>query len=103
MSADNWARCPRCVADLEKTKADARQHLDDQYGKVDREAYKALERQVAEVHEIKPTYTFREDYEVTGADTGVVKVSYYGKCQTCGLVAELQHEVRFFEPPAVTS
>lgn len=66
MSADNWAECPRCVANLD---ADAR--------------------------------TFREDYEIYGAETGTVTVSYRGECQRCNLLLEFEttHPIPGWQPP----
>jgi hypothetical protein len=35
---------------------------------------------------------FREDYEIGGAETGTVTVSYRGECQQCGLLLEFKAE-----------
>lgn len=35
--------------------------------------------------------TFREDYEITGAETGVVLVGYSGRCDKCGLAWSFEH------------
>lgn len=55
MSADNWAYCPGCQAD----------ETEEESGYM------------------RPG--FREDYEIYGAETGVVTVSYSGACCLCGL------------------
>ena len=55
MSADNWAYCPGCQANEAEEES----------------GYMRPE--------------FREDYEIYGAETGVVTVSYSGVCRQCGL------------------
>jgi hypothetical protein len=39
-----------------------------------------------------PGETFREDYEIYGAETGTVKVYYGGSCENCGLTLNFEHE-----------
>lgn len=36
--------------------------------------------------------TFREDYEIYGAEDGTVMVSYGGSCTTCHLTLDFKHE-----------
>ena len=55
MSADNWAICPRC---LKRAPEGA-----------DKWEYQ----------------TFREDYEIWGAEEGFIEVNYSGTCRACGL------------------
>jgi hypothetical protein len=68
MSADNWTTCKRC-ADAQLVGASA----------------------IPPARETLPT-TFREDYEIYGADKGVVKVSYSGHCQNCGYGIDFEYE-----------
>jgi hypothetical protein len=35
--------------------------------------------------------TFREYYEIFGAETGTVGVSYSGRCDECGLRLDFEH------------
>jgi len=66
VSASNWDICPQCK---------------EQYGGIlgDEECR-----------------TFREDYEIYDADTGTVKVTYQGYCQSCGLSISFKHERTFY-------
>lgn len=87
MSADNWAQCPRCIsigtAKLEERNA----VIQSSYGIVPvadfDEARRTLEADRAAFERRDPT--FREDYEIYGAETGTVTVSYSGFCSECGL------------------
>jgi len=36
--------------------------------------------------------TFREDYEIYGAEDGTVMVSYHGQCGECKTKLEFKHE-----------
>jgi hypothetical protein len=36
--------------------------------------------------------TFREDYQIYGADEGTVHVGYSGSCEKCGLRIDFDHE-----------
>lgn len=56
MSADNWAYCPRCQKEEDR-------NLRDEYERPE----------------------FREDYEIYGAESGTVCISYSGRCNSCGL------------------
>jgi hypothetical protein len=94
MSADNWAQCPRCTfrgnARLEARAAEV-QKL---YGAVSVKEFEdarnalAVERTAFE----KRPENFREDYEIYGAATGTVTVSYGGTCMDCGLSLSFDHE-----------
>lgn len=43
--------------------------------------------------------TFREDWDIYGADTGTVTISYRGGCAQCGVTCEFEHDVRFWPMP----
>lgn len=94
MSADNWAQCPRC-ASSGTAKLQAREAaIQASYGVVPvadfDEARRALEAEKAAFERRTPT--LREDYEIYGADTGVVTVSYSGHCGECGLRLNFNEE-----------
>lgn len=85
MSADNWAICPWC-AKRRQAKIEQAEAL---YGKVPREDFEAALAAAMSPQE----RTFREDYEIYGADSGgTVKIGYSGHCQVCGLGTDFTHE-----------
>lgn len=104
MSADNWACCPRCTDARIAAVEELERKMDEAYGKVDREAYKALEDAFAEAERVVERWqeddshhTFREDYEIYGATEGVIRVGYKGACTECGLSVRFTHEESFYE------
>lgn len=86
MSADNWAKCPRCQKALDGTVDTLTRRLADEYGKVPVAEYTDLQNRLAEavVKAKAGSHTFREDYEISGAENGEVVVSYGGGCSVCG-------------------
>jgi hypothetical protein len=92
VSANNWTTCYACQtrrADADDERiAEQRKLIEDAYGQVSQEEYDSLRGRVeAAIAEIKAAplgRTFREDYEIYGAETGVVTVSYGGSCTVCG-------------------
>ena len=91
VSADNWAICPRCVARARAAEAAQLAAVMDSYGKVPVEEFDRARAAIEPVHP-GDYATFREDYEIYGAADGVVKVSYGGSCQVCGLDLSFSHE-----------
>lgn len=91
MSADNWAVCPRC----DQRRQDEIRAMDidiaESYGSLTIEEFdrKRLERD--EFAANKTPETFREDYEIYGAEDGEVRVSYSGGCKNCGLGIKFEH------------
>lgn len=87
MSADNWAKCPRCQKALDGTVDILTRRLADEYGTIPVADYTELQNRLAEavVKAKKGSATFREDYEIYGAEDGEVTVSYGGSCRECGL------------------
>jgi hypothetical protein len=77
MSAANWARCPRCT----RRHAAGVSAAEALYGQVPRDDYEAGLAEASRPLD----WTFREDYEVCGAATGMVTVGYSGVCEKCGL------------------
>jgi len=97
MSADHWAHCPRCHARALASFEDRERLIENAYGQVPISQFDqmrdALDRD-RELHdEAEPT--FREDYEFTGAEDGVVTAKYKGQCTKCGLKLEFEddHEI----------
>ena len=97
MSADNWARCPRCharaLAEFEKRE----KMIEAAYGQVSIEEFDLMRERLdndREKHE-NARETFREDYEFFGADQGVVTAKYSGECNVCGLKLKFEenHEI----------
>lgn len=87
MSADNWAQCPRCTA-VGEAKLQARDAaVRASYGKVPVAEFDNARRQLAvdKASFERRDPTFREDYEIYGAETGSITVSYSGECRECGL------------------
>lgn len=97
MSADNWARCPRCTAVAAAKFAAREVAIQASYGVAPVEKFDADRQALADdratFEDRRPT--FREDYEIYGAETGVVTVRYGGGCQVCGLVLDIteQHPI----------
>ena len=91
MSADNWAICPRCANATETEIAEAKQMLDENYGKVSRERYLQLLDKSRE----KPRYkaTLREDYEI-GIDVNEFYVDYSASCSECGFTHKFERRER---------
>lgn len=92
MSADNWARCPKCLADHEaKAQADI-SDLKKHYGKMDADEFSA---KMADIkgRKQKPADTLREDYEIGVDSDGVFRLNYGCSCERCGFEYTYQTEV----------
>ena len=97
MSADNWAICPRCKSKRVKAADAAQRKADDAYGKVDVEEFDRLRSEarrmaaeaISESHDYR---TFREDYEIYGAEDGEVVIRYSGGCTRCDLSLTVESE-----------
>jgi len=96
MSADNWAACPNCLNIRKAAVKAAQAELDASYGSISLREYKAKEAAVAaarrELDEWEYRPTFREDWEIYGAETGTVSVDYSGSCSTCGYGTHFTYE-----------
>lgn len=100
MSASNWAECPQCAAAV-KAEFQARDaSIAAAYGAVPVEEFDemrhTLERDRVKAAEVRAT--FRENYEISGAGSGVVEVGYSGSCDKCGLTLNFTHEHVLFQP-----
>lgn len=92
MSADNWTTCYACRtkrdSDIAEQIGKEQKRLEHAYGAIPQDEYDALQAHVgatiAAIGNSLLEKTFREDYEIYGAETGVVTVSYGGSCTVCG-------------------
>jgi len=100
MSADNWARCPRCDDRAVKAHKEAMDVIRAKYGKVSADEWDKLRATITEKHGAD-TETFREDYEV-GIWGGKFNVTYRGHCSVCGLKHEFDRSepITGYEVPA---
>lgn len=94
MSADNWAHCPKCAAVAVAMFAAREAEIEAMYGSVTIEQFdaarEALTKYRAEFD--RRNETFREDYEIYGAENGVIIVDYSGQCTKCGLELHFKEE-----------
>jgi hypothetical protein len=91
MSADNWTQCPRCLKRRAVEIENKETQVAAAYGKVPVDQF---DRQRAELESLKTDRmdnNFREDYEICGAEDGVVEVTYRGVCGICNLRMEFKH------------
>jgi len=95
MSADNWANCPRCVHNGRAEHDRKTAEVYAQYGSVPVDEFDRLR---ASLTPFTPDQfqTFREDYEITGADEGEIDVSYSGQCTVCGLSHTIERRELFW-------
>jgi len=97
MSAKNWAVCPRCRARRQQTAQRLWDAAANAYGVVPRGEYERLYNAAAayalrELNDDRAANrTFREDYEITGADDGEVVINYSGWCTKCNLSLAIEH------------
>jgi hypothetical protein len=85
MTASNWAVCPKCV-NLANVKAEQQvTAIQESYGKVTQQEYTAMLAAVPAPMSGNIGETFREDYEIYGAEQGEITVDYHGECTRCGL------------------
>lgn len=93
MSTSNWADCPRCLrrhkAECARLDEERAETLRQAYGEVESATYLEMVNSPIVYPELKQGgLTFREDYEIYGAETGEVTVSYGGSCDVCELSLE---------------
>lgn len=100
MSADNWAICPRCASKHEEHVKVLIAALDEAYGKVPVEEFDRLRSECDAEARKELEQTFREDYEIWGAEDGELNVSYSGGCRECGLGHKFKHSETFHVPAA---
>lgn len=88
MSANNWATCPRCLAEAEKTKTALAAEAAAAYGKVPEDEYAQMREQSRE--DITLDSTMREDYELGVNMLGEFRLSFSASCGTCGYRFEFE-------------
>jgi hypothetical protein len=96
MSADRWSTCFHCCRTAKNGVAavheDYKRQLGEAYGQIPLDEYRLLEAEAQaavmaaqdKLSEIRDNTTFREDWDITGADEGTVCISYAGSCSVCG-------------------
>jgi hypothetical protein len=94
MSADNWAKCPRCQSKHKEAIEDLSKRAREAYGKVSEEEYLRLQKEARVITEEINTFDLREDYEIGMNIEGVFKVKYKASCSTCGYEWKFEHEER---------
>lgn len=97
MSADNWAICPKCLAEAKASIDEQRAKVYATYGTVPIEEFDRLRDELPELRD-ENYRTFREDYEIYGADSGLLHVSYSGHCSECGLGLDFEDEKMIWKP-----
>lgn len=93
MSADNWAKCPKCKKQGQKKVNELSAAASAAYGHVSLEEYaKLVSEAVAFSKSVeKPEDTLREDYEI-GIRDGHFEVSYHAGCDKCGFRFDYERE-----------
>lgn len=91
MSADNWTQCPRCLKRRAAEVENKTTQVEGAYGKVPVEQFDRLRAELESLKSDRVDDTFREDYEIVGADEGFIEVIYRGSCGTCNLRTEFKH------------
>ena len=87
MSADNWAKCPKCAKLAEDKKSVLLLKTQQAYGKVSEDEYSDLLLELQTPIVLKRT--LREDYEI-GIWNNVFEVSYSAHCSKCGFVKKFE-------------
>lgn len=83
MSADNWGRCPKCLAKLVEDREKAVAAAKAKYGKVPEDEYMAAITKANAIPEKLKEETLREDYEIGTDEDGEFSVSYHCSCRVC--------------------
>lgn len=92
MGADNWTTCSNCAEVKASELQAATKALRDSYGKVPLNEFDAARERLHEkFFATPPDSTWREDYEIFGANEGTVQVNYKGGCTKCKHSCEFQH------------
>lgn len=82
MSATNWAICPKCKIENDKTNAKRITDAEKHYGKVSSKKYMALRSEARNSTVFEET--LREEYQIyINEDNGKFTVFYHGCCEVC--------------------
>jgi hypothetical protein len=84
MSANNWRKCPNCMAAVQNARLKKIANAKAQYGVVSAEKFVELVRR-AELPVVLGD-ALREDYEIGIDDAGLFSVSYRCSCNICPFV-----------------
>lgn len=93
MSASNWDICPRCKWRHEREAERLRAEANAAYGALLAYEWKKLDEKARKAADRFTETNFREDYEIGGAESGSIVVSYNAGCNVCGLSLKFEHEV----------
>lgn len=89
MSADNWTKCPKCVASHEAERVKNIDKVNKSYGKVSAEEYRRA-FDAANVENSDPD-SLREDCEI-GVHENYFEVDYRCSCSVCGFSFKFKEE-----------
>jgi hypothetical protein len=109
VSADNWAKCPRCTDSKQAEIDRLTEEMNESYSKVSVEKFMGLNKQLLAAKDAafraqNASETFREDYEIYGAEDGEIKIRYSGYCTECKLQVKIDVDHPFYpEPPKLMS
>jgi hypothetical protein len=92
--------CPNCRKLAEDAAAALMVEAAALYGKVPAADYEAAMERARDAAKDMPSETFREDYEIYGAQDGTVKVTYGGRCEVCKVGIDFRVERQFWPSPA---
>jgi hypothetical protein len=95
MSSDNWAICPRCLAQAKEAFGAEVARVGAMYGSVPIEEFDAA-RDAIKAVDPEEYRTFREDYEFYGAEEGEITADYSGHCSKCALGLDFKEARRFY-------
>lgn len=90
MSADNWAICPRCKKQHEKSVEDRKKKVEKKYGKIPSNEYLELMKKSKEKLKLEVS-TLREDYEIRVDVDGHFEIKYSCHCWVCKLEHVFNH------------
>jgi hypothetical protein len=92
---DRMGVCPRCLSQAREKRAVEERRVAALYGSVSLEEFIEQHRMLPEVrHDLYRS--FREVYEFSGVADGVIKASYSGFCDRCGLDVDLEASKQFW-------
>lgn len=91
MSADNWQKCPKCLAKYKSEQDAAKKKIDKQYGKVSPDEWQQMLAEWKEEQNRDFPETFREDYSHGMCIDGRYVVDYSGMCERCGFSHKYKH------------